>query len=165
MISYLILFLKCYTSLTCSNCTVQYTTTWGLGKSQLFGCDDVSLKVCSPPLPLLVLSEFRVTKPYVLCHKKRVPSWWLLLVSVKLWIDGVLCQDSLWIKKIFCFNHCCLGSCGCLVTVSGISVFRSKGKRPLRLVLQAMQTSLLSLDFSLESVNQILCHDICSQTI
>lgn len=32
-------FLKCYTSLTCSNCTVQYTTIWGLGKWLLFGCN------------------------------------------------------------------------------------------------------------------------------
>lgn len=82
------------------------------GKKKV-NCLDVMmclLKVCSLP-PFLVLSEFRVTKPYVLCHKKRVPSWWLLLVSVKLWIDGVLCQDSLWIKKIFCFIKCCLGSC------------------------------------------------------
>lgn len=48
-IFWFVLFLKCYTSLTCSNCTVQYTTTWGLGK--LFGCNNVSLKVCgrAPP--------------------------------------------------------------------------------------------------------------------
>lgn len=40
---FLFCFLKCYTSLTCSNCTVQYTTIRGLGKWLLFGCNNVCL--------------------------------------------------------------------------------------------------------------------------
>lgn len=98
MIYFLICFLlNCYINMTCSNCTVQYSTR-GLGSENYL---DVIMSIkCAVvcPLPPSFSVSFNVTKLYVLCHKKRVPSWWLFLVTVKLWID-VFCQYSLWIKK------------------------------------------------------------------
>ena len=52
-----------------------------------FGCNvSYSLRLY---FALVVLSDFNVTKPYVLCHKSGF-SLVTILVSVKLRIDGVL---------------------------------------------------------------------------
>lgn len=103
----ILFFLKRYTSLTCSNCTVQYTI-WGLGKWLLFWCNNVCLtslrSISFPPSSSQWVSVwpslmYFVTKSGFLLGDSY---WWvsnyeLMVYYVKIHFE---------LKKVFCFSHC-----------------------------------------------------------